>query len=113
MVGDIYQVIKKSNDPELVEGPNMNDLSVENWYVYIARSVKTGRYYTGISPDPNKRLILHNSGRGAKFARDQGPLKIVYISDLFIGKSEARKREMQIKKWRQEKKRWLIDGIIV
>ena len=95
----------ESNDPELVEGPL-------KWKVYIAQSVKTKRYYTGISPNPAKRLELHNSGKGSEFAIDQGPLIIVYILSDFDGKSEARKREAQIKKWRSEKKKWLIDGLI-
>jgi putative endonuclease len=95
-----------------VEGPNMSRTSERNWYVYIAKSIKTARFYTGISPDPDKRLILHNAGQGAKFARDQGPLEIKYISNSYINKSEARKREIQIKKWRQEKKKWLIEGKI-
>jgi putative endonuclease len=83
-----------------------------NWFVYIARSIKTARYYTGISPDPKKRLGLHNSGKGSRFAIDQGPLEIVYISSPFVDKSVARKREIQIKGWRSEKKKWLIEGLI-
>ncbi|MFA5927249.1 MAG: hypothetical protein WCT32_04150 [Patescibacteria group bacterium] len=39
-------------------------------------------------------------------------MEIVYISGVFPGKSEARKREMQIKGWRSEKKQGLIDGLI-
>jgi len=88
----------------------MTDL--DKWKVYLARSVRTGRFYTGISPNPEKRLILHNEGFGSKFARDQGPLEIVYVSNVFTTKSEARKREAQIKKWRTEKKKWLIEGTI-
>ncbi len=93
----------KSNDSELVEEP---------WKVYIAQSVKTLRFYTGIAINPLRRLNEHNSGNGSKFARDQGPLKIVYTSKPFSSKSEARKREVQIKGWRSEKKKWLVDGLI-
>ena len=82
------------------------------WNVYIGQSVKTKRYYTGISPNPWKRIEKHNSGQGAKFVIDQGPIKLVYVSKPFENKSEARKREIQIKGWRSEKKKWLIEGKI-
>ena len=80
-----------------------------SWYVYIAKA-KTGRYYTGITTNPNKRIIKHNSGKGSRFAIEQGPFDLVYISKAFPGKSEARKREIQIKGWSREKKLNLISG---
>ena len=84
----------------------------EPWNVYLAQSIKTGRFYTGISPDPEARIIKHNSCNGAKFAIDQGPMKLVYISPPFPDKSSARKREIQVKGWRSEKKKWLVEGKI-
>ena len=80
-----------------------------SWYVYIAKA-KTGRYYTGITTNPNKRIIKHNSGKGSRFAIEQGPLELVYISKAFPDKSEVRKREIQIKGWSREKKLKLISG---
>jgi len=80
-----------------------------NWYVYIAKA-KTGRLYTGISIDPKKRIVIHNSGFGSRFAVNQGPLELVYISKPFLSKSEARKREIQIKNWSRIKKLKLITG---
>jgi predicted GIY-YIG superfamily endonuclease len=79
------------------------------WFVYIAQA-NTGRYYVGITKNPNKRLAKHNSGEGSKFARDQGPFKLVYISASFGNKSEARKREIQLKGWTRQKKEKLITG---
>lgn len=43
-------------------------------------------------------------------AKQQGPFKMVYVSDTFINKSEARKREIQIKGWTRDKKEKLIKG---
>ncbi|MBT3292967.1 GIY-YIG nuclease family protein [Candidatus Peregrinibacteria bacterium] len=80
-----------------------------SWYVYIAKS-RTNRYYVGITTDPQKRIIKHNSGNGSRFAINQGPFELLYTSDPFIEKSDARKREIQIKKWTQEKKENLING---
>jgi len=81
-----------------------------SWYVYIAKA-KTGRYYTGITTNPNKRIIKHNSGKGSRFAIEQGPLELVYISKAFPYKSKVRKREIQIKGWSREKKLKLIIGV--
>ena len=79
-----------------------------SWCVYIAKA-KTGRYYTGITTNPNKRVIKHNSGKGSRFAIEQGPFELAYVSKAFPDKSEARKREIQIKGWSREKKLKLIN----
>lgn len=80
-----------------------------NWFVYIAIA-RTGRYYTGISPDPTQRLEKHNSGKGSQMARQEGPFTMKYVSAPFLSKSDARKREIQIKGWSVDKKRKLILG---
>jgi len=79
------------------------------WFVYIAESI-IGRYYTGVTTNPERRLKEHNSGKGCKFAHDQGSLKLVYISNAFPDKSSAWKREIQIKGWSRWKKEKLITG---
>jgi predicted GIY-YIG superfamily endonuclease len=79
------------------------------WFVYIAQA-NTGRYYVGITNNPEKRVSKHNSGEGSQFARDQGPFKLVYVSESFANKSEARKREIQLKGWTRQKKEKLING---
>ena len=81
---------------------------MENWFVYIAR-VRSGRYYTGISTRPENRVKTHNSGKGARLAKQQGNFSLVYISDPFANKSLARKREIQVKGWSREKKERLIN----
>ena len=82
------------------------------WHVYIARA-RTGNYYVGISPDPQKRIVQHNNGKGSQMARQQGPFALVYVSSPFPNKSEVRKREAQIKKWSRAKKEKLIMGEFV
>ncbi len=81
----------------------------KSWFVYVAKA-KTGRFYTGITINPEKRILDHNRGRGSKFAKDQGPFQLVYSSKAFPNKSLARKREIQIKGWSREKKLKLING---
>jgi len=79
------------------------------WYVYIAKA-RTGRYYVGITTDVSRRIEKHNSGDGSRLAMQQGPFVLVYKSEAFSGKSEARKREAQLKKWSRLKKEKLISG---
>lgn len=52
------------------------------WFAYIARA-RTGRYYVGITDDVEKRIQKHNSGKGSKFAINQGPFVLVYTSPEF------------------------------
>ena len=82
---------------------------MKNWYVYIAKA-RTERFYTGISDVPDNRIIEHNLGKGSRFAINQGPLQLIYVSPPFLNKSEARKREIQVKKWSRFKKLKLIKG---
>jgi putative endonuclease len=65
------------------------------------------RLYVGVSNDPQKRLYDHNSKRGASFTKI-GEFSIVFLEE-YLTFSEARKRENQIKKWRREKKDFLIN----
>lgn len=81
---------------------------MDNWYVYIAET-KSGYLYTGVSNDVDRRIKMHNSGKGSKFARMHGQFKLVYTSAPTT-KSEALKREIQIKGWTKSKKEKLING---
>jgi putative endonuclease len=81
---------------------------MKDWYVYIAQT-GTGYYYTGVSNDVAKRIEKHNSGHGSKFARMHGDFRLVYTSEPAT-KSEALKREIQIKGWTRAKKKKLISG---
>ncbi len=71
---------------------------------------RTGRIYTGITTNVQERIKEHNNGQGSRFAVNQGPFQLVWTSSSFPNKSEARKREVQIKKWTKEKKERLIKG---
>ena len=102
----------KSNDPERSAAESKgHSCNIKNmhWYVYIARA-RTGRYYTGITTNSQERIAEHNRGKGSRFAVNQGPFTLAYVSEPFIGKSEARKREWQIKRWTKEKKEKLVRG---
>jgi len=79
-----------------------------NYYLYIVRC-KDYSLYIGISSDPNKRIVRHNTKQGAKWIKQHGTAKIVYMEE-FTDQLSARKRETQVKKWSRIKKEQLIQG---
>lgn len=75
-------------------------------YVYILKcSDKT--LYTGYTNDLEKRIRVHNSGKGAKYTRIRLPVELVYF-EKYVTKSEALKREYYIKKLSRSDKIKLI-----
>lgn len=78
------------------------------WYVYILRCVD-GSLYTGITDNVSKRLAAHRSGKGAKYTKGRGPLKLHYLERLET-KSDALRREAEIKKLSTVRKRELISA---
>jgi predicted GIY-YIG superfamily endonuclease len=77
-----------------------------NCYCYIVECVD-GTYYTGWAVNPEKRVAVHNQGRGARYTRTRRPVKLVYIEELPDRKS-AMKREIAIKKMERVRKKKLI-----
>lgn len=79
-----------------------------NWYVYILRC-GDNTLYCGITPDIEKRLEQHRTGKGAKYTRGRGPLELVYTEELATH-SDALKREIAIKRLTRPEKLALIDA---
>lgn len=77
------------------------------WYVYVLFSAETAKLYTGISPDPRRRLDQHNAGKGAKATRAGRPWLLVHVEPM-QSKSEALKREAAIKKLSRAEKLALV-----
>ncbi len=76
------------------------------WYVYLIEC-EDDSIYTGITDNLERRLNEHKAGRGGHYTYSHGAIEILY-SENFETKSEALKRESQIKGWRREKKLNLI-----
>ncbi|MBI1863755.1 GIY-YIG nuclease family protein [Candidatus Woesebacteria bacterium] len=53
------------------------------YYVYILRSLTTGKHYIGSTCNLEKRLLRHNKG-GSKYTRNKGPYEIVYSENLIL-----------------------------
>lgn len=77
--------------------------------VYILECID-GSFYTGVTNDIDRRLIEHNEGYNKEaYTFDKRPVKLVFAYDCIDG-YEAHAFEKQIKGWRREKKKALIEG---
>ncbi len=82
--------------------------SEARWEVYIIQA-KSGVLYTGITTDLSSRFAAHQEGvKGARFFRFSEPEKIVY-RESHANRSEATRREIQIKKMKRQEKLKLIE----
>lgn len=75
-------------------------------YVYMIKN-QYNNLYIGITDNPMRRLNEHNTKRGARFTKAQDHFEIVFL-EKHENISSARNREIQIKKWRRDKKDTLI-----
>ena len=76
------------------------------WYLYILQC-GDGSLYTGITTDVEKRLEIHRSGKGAKYTRGRAPLELKY-RECCGNRSDALKRELEVKRLTREEKLTLI-----
>lgn len=77
-----------------------------SFYTYVLECAdKT--YYTGWTTEPERRLAVHNQGRGAKYTRARLPVTMVACW-CFASKSEAMKWEHFMKTLPRPHKEHLI-----
>ena len=80
-------------------------------YVYILRCADDS-LYTGWTNNLEKRIKVHNSGKGAKYTKARLPVALVYFEE-FEDKIEAMRREYAIKKLTRKEKLLLIDNSMI
>ena len=68
-----------------------------------------GTLYTGLARDPEKRVRVHNTGKGAKYTRSRLPVALAYVEPC-ESLSAALKRERELKPWSRAMKEALIAG---
>lgn len=79
------------------------------YYVYILQSESSGAFYKGFTSDLERRVLEHQNNEG-RWTAGKGPWELVYY-EQFDRESDARKREIQLKKARNAKYiRWLIEN---
>jgi putative endonuclease len=81
------------------------------FFVYIVECAD-GTYYTGFTPDLERRIQLHNSGKGAKYTRDRRPVKLIWHKEFKYFKT-AFFREKQVKALKRKEKESLVKNLPV
>lgn len=84
---------------------------MKKYYTYILKC-SDDTYYTGYTTDLKKRIETHNEKKGAKYTRGRTPVALVYYEE-FETKSEALKREAQIKKLSLSQKLKLMSSKVI
>jgi len=61
------------------------------YYVYLLKSEKNGKWYTGTTGDLRKRFKQHNDNRST-YTKNKGPWKLIYY-EASLDKQDAYARE--------------------
>lgn len=78
-------------------------MNTKPYYTYVLRCAD-GTLYCGYSDNVKKRLITHNTGKGAKYTKSRLPVVLV-TSVKFDNKSDATKCEWWFKNKLNRKKK--------
>jgi putative endonuclease len=74
-----------------------------NQHYFYVLTCRDGSLYGGYTNNLERRIKLHNDGKGAKYTRGRGPVTLTY-SKGFASKSEALKAEYHFKQLSRKKK---------
>jgi putative endonuclease len=78
------------------------------YFVYILLCIDNS-FYIGSTNNVEKRFKDHIEGRGARYTKSHPPDKMIY-QEKFATKSEALKREIQLKRLTRREKEFIIYG---
>lgn len=82
-------------------------MTQREYTVYILRCADD-TLYTGITPELERRIECHNSGKGAKYTRSRRPVRLI-ASWRGFDYGEALRTEAAIKRLRRAQKERLIE----
>ena len=82
-------------------------MSDRRFHVYILSNISR-TIYIGFTNDIKKRIWQHRQKQADGFTREYNITLLVYFEE-FARADDAIAREKQLKKWRREKKVWLIE----
>ena len=78
-----------------------------SYYVYILSNQNDTVLYIGVTNNIERRIQEHKSGSIPGFTQKYNCIKLVYY-ETYSDINQAIEREKKLKKWRREKKDWLI-----
>jgi putative endonuclease len=76
---------------------------MENKHFFYVLECKDGSFYGGYTNNLQRRIMLHNEGKGAKYTRGRGPVKLLY-NKTFENKSDALRAEYEFKQLTRKRK---------
>lgn len=88
-----------------IEERNIHVRGEKMHYTYMLEC-KDGTYYIGYTNDLEKRIKAHNEGKGAKYTKGRGPVKLVYYEE-YEDKNTAMRREWEMKQLTRTQKEML------
>lgn len=84
-------------------------MNMGDWYVYMVRC-SDGSLYTGIAKDVSRRVDEHNNSArlGSRYTRSRRPVILVF-QENYQSRSNAARREAEIKRLSRQDKKMLIE----
>jgi putative endonuclease len=79
-----------------------------HFYVYFLQSASRRALYIGVTNNLRHRVFQHKTHQFEGFTDDYNAIRLVYW-EKFGSVGNAIAREKQLKRWRREKKIWLIE----
>lgn len=83
---------------------------MKSYYVYILASSGNTTIYIGVTNDLVRRSSEHSLKENDGFTKKYNCNKLVYFEET-LNANDAVAREKQLKRWRREKKNWLIESV--
>jgi putative endonuclease len=80
----------------------------KKWFVYMLEC-SDSTIYTGITNNLERRIKVHNSGKGAKYVKNRLPVRLLWSIES-ENRSEASKLEIKIKKLTRTQKLNIIEN---
>lgn len=77
-----------------------------SWWVYLLECGDS-TLYTGITNDVQRRLAMHQAGRGARYTRGRGPIRLLW-QEPWPDRASASRRELEVKRLSRAAKLTLV-----
>jgi putative endonuclease len=75
----------------------------KNEHFFYVLTCKDGSLYGGYTNNLEKRIKMHNEGKGAKYTRGRGPVELTYYR-CYENKGDALRAEYNFKRLNRKKK---------
>jgi putative endonuclease len=98
-----------SSASSAASGATLATITPKPWFVYLVRAAN-GSLYCGVSDDPQRRFVAHQSGKGARFFYSSPAVALVYI-EACVDKREALRQERLIKQLKKSAKEILVASL--